>query len=372
LTTLDRHLLMRFLYASGVFFIAALGLYVVVDGFINLDDFQHRHGAAGVSDLLKSMGWHYLCQSSALLEMFGATAAMMGVTTTLALMSKHGELHPLLAAGVPTYRLAWPFIAGMLLVNGLLIANQELVMPRIASQIQSTRGGGGSEARQVESCLSASGIFITGESLYLRKRLLEKAEFRFSPGALMTDFVSLTTRDAYFLPAEGEWPAGWWLREPRPLYASLPLTEAGRQVVVPLPKSNDLFIITEVTFEELYNRSASFKYLGTPELFARARKPATATGNARSLLLHLHGRFLRPAIMIASIFVVFPVLLRRESRSLVSNIALCTFLMAVIFGLTQGLRFISQSGLMSPELASWLPLLSSAGIGAWLSPVIKT
>lgn len=372
MTTLDRHLLMRFLYASGVFFIAALGLYVVVDGFINLDDFQHRHGAEGLLGLLGSMGWHYLCQCSALFEMFGPTAAAMGVTTTLALMSKHGELHPILAAGIPTYRLAWPFVVGMVLVNALLIANQELVIPRIASQLQSARGGGGAEGRQVESCLSASGIYITGENLFLAKRLLEGAEFRFSPGELMTGYVSLYAGHAYYLPAEGEWPAGWWLRNPNPIYSQLPLTEAGRQAVVPLPKSNDLFIITDVTFEELSNRNASFKYLSTPELFSRARKPATATGNARALLLHLHARFLRPAIMLAGVFVVFPVLLRKESKSLVSNIALCTFLMGTIFGLTQALRFVSQSGLISAELATWLPLLGSAGISAWLSPVIKT
>ncbi len=372
MTTLDRHLLVRFLYAASVFFIAALGLYIVVDGFINLDDFQHRHGEEGLAGLLRSMGWHYLCQSSALFELFGPIAATMGVTTTLALMAKHGELHPLLAAGVPTYRLAWPFVVGMVLVNGFLIANQELVIPRIASQLQGTRGGGGSEARQVESCRSATGIFITGESLYLSTRKLENAEFRFSPGPLMTDFVALKTRDAFYFPGEEDYPAGWWLVEPRPLYGSLPLTDAGRQVVVPLPKSNDLFIVTEVTFEELYNRSASFKYLATPELFARARKPATATGNARSLLLHLHARFLRPAIMISGIFLVFPVLLRKESTSLVSNIAACTFLMALLFGLTQSLRFVSQSGLMSAELASWLPLLGSAGMSAWLSPIIKS
>lgn len=372
MTTLDRHLLMRFLYASGVFFIAALGLYIVVDGFINLDDFQHRHGANGLLGLLRSMGWHYLCQCSALFEMFGPTSAALGVTTTLALMSKHGELHPLLAAGVPTYRLAWPFLFGMVLVNALLIANQEFVIPRIASQLQSTRGGGGAEGRQVESCLSASGVYITGHNLYHEKKRLEGAEFLFRPGTLMSDNVKLTAPEAYYLPAEGDWPAGWWLKYPNPLYAQLPLTAEGRQVVIPIPKTNDVFLITEVTFEELYNRSASFKYLSTQELFTRARKPATATGNARSLLLHLHARFLRPAIMLAGVFVVFPVLLRKESKSLVSNIAFCTFLMGTIFGMTQALRFVSQSGLLSPELATWLPLLSSAGIGAWLSPVIKT
>ncbi|MCA9056030.1 MAG: LptF/LptG family permease, partial [Planctomycetaceae bacterium] len=110
----------------------------------------------------------------------------------------------------------------------------------------------------------------------------------------------------------------------------------------------------------------------TAELFSRARRPAAATGNARAQLLHLHSRFLRPPMMIAGIFLVFPVILRKESISLVTNIGLCTFLMAVVFGATQGLKFVSQAGLLSETLATWLPLMASAGIGSWLSPLIKT
>lgn len=372
MTTLDRHLLSRFLHASFVYFIAALGLYVVVDGFINLDDFQHRNAQVGVGGLLKSMGWHYLCQSSALFEMFGPTAAVMGVSTTLALMTKHGELHPLLAAGVPTYRLTWPFIVGMVLVNSALIANQEMVIPKIASQLQSSRGEASSEALPVESCLSAERIFITGEYLYLKNRHLMNADFRFEPGPLMKEFVAIRCKDAYHLPAEGDWPAGWLLQEARPFYHMLPITDRGRQIVIRDPKSNDLFVVTEVTFEDLYNRHASFKYLSTHELFERARKPAIATGSTRPLLLHLHGRFLRPAMMLAGIFLIFPLILRKESTSLVANIGLCTLLLAVLFGVTQGLRFVSQAGFINPELATWLPLIGSAGVSTWLSPLIKT
>ncbi len=377
MTTLDRHLLMRFLHAVLVYLVAGLGLYVVVDGFINLDAFQESAGETGLRGLLRHMGFYYACQSSLLLEMFGPTAAIMGVTTTLALLSKHGELHPLLAAGVPTYRLCVPFLVGLVLINALLIANQELVIPRIAVHIQGAHGSRAEDARNVEPCLSAAGIFISGAELYLKDRRLVMADFRLSPGPLTPDHISIVSREAVYLPAlrgpTGQMrPAGWLLRDARPRLEELPLTDLGRRTILPQGGSRDLFIVCEVTFEELYNRSASFKLLSTKQLLSRTRRPVVSTGNARAQLLHLHGRLMRPALMISALFLVFPILVRRESRSLVTDIGMCTLVMATFFGLTQALKFISQAGLLSPELATWLPLFGSAGASVWLAPLIKT
>lgn len=372
MTTIDRHLFVRFLHAAGVYFVAAFGLYVVVDGFINLDDFQHRAGDGGLKVLLRSMGWHYACQCSALFEVFGPTAAMMGVSTTIALLSRHGELHPLLAAGVPTYRLSWPFVVGIVVANAALIANQELVIPRIASQLQGTRGGAGAEARQVESCQSPEGVYVTGDYLFLEGKRIQNAEFRLFQGALANDFVSVTAGEAHYLAADGDLPAGWYLSDIHPRFVQLPLTDAGKRIIVPRPETNDVFVVTSLSFEELYSRGASFKYLSTADLFSRARRPAATAGSHQRLLLTLHGRFIRPAMMLVGIFLVFPVILRRESRSLVTDIGLCTLLMALVFGTTQSLRFLGQAGFVTTELASWLPLMFAAAISSWLSPLIKT
>src|SRR5262249_55829541 len=131
-TTFDRYLFNRFIYAFVALFIASVGLFAVVDGFMNLDAFQKEAGDRGTAALLLSMGRHYFIHSSVLLDLLGPTACVLAVLTTMALLMKHGELHPLLAAGVPTYRLAVPFVAGVLTINGVMIANQEFVIPRVA------------------------------------------------------------------------------------------------------------------------------------------------------------------------------------------------------------------------------------------------
>jgi lipopolysaccharide export system permease protein len=371
LTTFDRHLLSRFLHAFVVYFVAALGLYVVVDGFTNLDGFQSA-AEGGTLAMLSHMARHYAFQSSLLLELVGPTAGMLSVSTTLALLSKHGEIYPLLAAGVPTYRLAVPFVLGVILVNVALVANQELVMPRISSHLQGSHGDTAEDARQVEPCYSAAGIFISGQELYLTDNRLHEAEFRLSPGPLTAEHVCLTAANAFHLPQQGNWPAGWLLKDASPKFDALRLTEVGRQIIVPQRESNDLFIKTEVTFEELYNRSTSFKFLSTAELFRRVRRPSLGTTSTRSQLLHLHSRFTRPIVMIVGVFLVLPVILRRDSWNLAANIGLCTLVLASVFGTTQALHFVSHAGMLSTELAAWAPVIGSAGLSAWLSPMIRT
>jgi lipopolysaccharide export system permease protein len=371
-TTYDRHLLGRFLHAFVVFFVAALGLYVVIDGFTNLDGFQRASQDQGTVGLLVHMGRHYLFQSSLLLELVGPTVAIVAVMTVFSLMCKHGELHPLLAAGVPTYRLALPLLAGMVLVNVAFVCNQEFVIPRISSHLQGSHGDTADDARQVEPCLSASGLFLSGEQLFLADQRLHGAEFRLSRGRLSTDFASLTAEDAYYLPQKGVWPAGWLLRNAAPRFDRLPLTDEGRQVIIPQKGSADVFVVTEVTFGELYNRSTSFKFLSTRELLDRVRRPSFGTTASKGQLLHLHSRLTRPAMLLVGVFLIVPVIVRREHTNLVSNIAVCTLLVGGVFGVSQGLQFVSQAGLMTPELSAWAPLIGSAGLSAWLSPLVRT
>ncbi len=42
-TTFDRYLYSRYTYVFVVFFAASMGLFAVVDGFMNLDDFQQNN-----------------------------------------------------------------------------------------------------------------------------------------------------------------------------------------------------------------------------------------------------------------------------------------------------------------------------------------
>ncbi|MEZ6056435.1 MAG: LptF/LptG family permease [Planctomycetaceae bacterium] len=372
LKTFDRYLLSRFLSGFAVFFVAAFGLYVVFDGFTNLDGFVEKNEAGGAIAIARHMGMHYACHASLLFELIGPAMAVVSVMMVLVILSKHGELNPLLAAGIPTLRLTWPLACGMLLVNGLLILNQELIIPKVAHHLQGARGSKLDDARHVEPCLSTQGIYVTGSELYLDERRLHEAEFRLLRGTIAQDYITLKAENAYHLPAKGRWPAGWLLKEAEPPYEKINLTPQGKHVVIPVTGTNDLFVVSEVTTGQLYQRNRSFKYLSTAELSTRLQQPSTGTSSALAQAVHFHSRLTRPLLSLATIFLIVPLIIRKEKTNLVSNVALCLLMLGMVFSLSYGVAFLGETGVLRPDLAAWIPLMTTSGLSAWLNPSLRT
>ena len=104
LTTFDRYLMRRYFHAFFVCFVSALGVFFVFDAFTNADEFQKVSPDGSVWPVVRRMGLFYACQSSLLLSLVGHMLCVLAVMITLVGVQRTGELHPLLAAGVPLLR----------------------------------------------------------------------------------------------------------------------------------------------------------------------------------------------------------------------------------------------------------------------------
>ncbi len=372
MTTFDRYLLSRFFHVFAVFFVAAMGLYVVADGFTNLDGFQHAAGEGGAPALLSIMGRHYLYHSSLLFELSGPTLAVMSTMCALALMLKHGELHPLLAAGVPTYRIAAPLVMGVLAVNALLSANQEWIIPRIAQHLQGTHGDSIGDAQAFEPTYDTQlNVFISGKELVPQTRTINRAEFLL-PDTLLHEATMIRADEAVFLRTQKERQPGWLLKNAQPRIEQLRVTELGSQVVLPGENPADVFVQSELTFDQLANRGTGFRYLSTSDLVWRIRHPSAGLATRRAQILHLHERLTRPIITLIGLFLVIPLTIRRERLSLVTNVAVCMTVVGCVYALSQGMLLFGNTGLVAPALCAWLPLIGGGTLSAWLSPLART
>lgn len=371
LTTFDRYLLNRYLYAVFGMFVAAWGLYVVVDGFTNID-IRGATEKSGPFKFLIQLASYYLYQSTMLFDLTGPTIAVLSVMITLALMLRQGEVHPVLAAGIPTYRLMWPFLIGVMLVNGLLIANQELLIPQIADRLQGPRGETSKVARSVEPQYDPRWIFISGRELIPSERKIGNAEFRL-PETLSASKHTLRAETAINYRASGNRPAGWLLKNVQPHPDDLSLTDEGRRILIPRPNGNDLFLICDLTAEQLFKQNTAHKYLSTVELIRRIQRPAnTASVSIRGQIMQVHARFTRPVLMLLGMFLAFPLTVRREKDSLIANISLCMGTLGLVFGMWQGGQFLGQSAVMPAELAAWAPLILGGSLSAWLTGILRT
>ena len=136
--TLDRYIIRNFLVAALLSFLVLMSLRVVIDLFINMDEFakQGRSFGETVGDIVSYYGY----QSLVYLTELGGVILVTAAAFTLARMNHTNELTAILASGVSLYRVVWPILICAMLLCGLIIVDRELVMPPVAHKLVLRRG----------------------------------------------------------------------------------------------------------------------------------------------------------------------------------------------------------------------------------------
>ncbi len=389
LTTFDRYLFARMLHTFLVFFVATYGLYIVIDLFTNIDAFQAEAQSAAdavrkaggqawsdqdlMLDMVRRIGQYYAYRLSDFLELAGPILVTMSAVAVLGLMEKHSESHPVLAAGVPAFRLLKPFLIGAAVLNGLLILNQEVVMPNIAVQLQTPRGKDHATKQQVIPVYDYSNymMHIHGESVSVEECRLDLAAFGV-PLELCEPPCTLRAESAVFLPEEGKRPAGWMLTNQTGVFDPEHLTDEGRRRILPMSNGRDVFVVSDVSFDQLYDLGRNPKLLSSMQLVRRIRNPSTGLVPVRKQSLALHSRVTRPLLSMLTIAVALPLVFRRESLGLIVNLAICGTVLAFSFGLTQASLALGSEGLIRPDVAAWLPVVLMGTTSTWTAGYVQT
>jgi lipopolysaccharide export system permease protein len=371
--TFDRYLLKRYLHVFAIGFIATYGLYIVFDAFSNADEFQDRNGGSGTLVMLGRMAQHYGFQAFPFLDLVGPILIVLSAIAVFAILFRQSEIYPILSAGIPAWRLAVPVIIGTLSIVAALTINQELVIPSIANRLQARRDHDKTTGHLVQRARDfVSHVEIGGDRLYLAERKITKAKFLLPAPHLVREPVTLSAEYAIQVAARGQRPAGWLLKGVTQKFDELPLTESGNSLVFAAQAGDDLFVATDVTVDQLHNRTASFKYLSTAELIERIQNPAFGLVSIRSQTLHLHERLTKPVLIVMSVLIAIPLTIRRESRGLLLNIASAAAVLAVLFVLAQSSMYLGRLNVVSLDLAAWLPVVVTGICGAWFSASIQT
>ena len=105
---IDRYVVRNFLISTALWFLIMMSLRIVVDLFINMDEFAEKGG--GVQGALWHICSYYGYQSMVYVAEMGGLIVLFGAVTTLFLMSRSNELIALLASGVSLHRVVWPIV----------------------------------------------------------------------------------------------------------------------------------------------------------------------------------------------------------------------------------------------------------------------
>lgn len=132
--TLDRYIVRTFLQSLLLWFIVLLALRVVVDLFIQMDEFI-EHEQLSALQLIGYVLKYYFFQIFLYIMEVGGIIIVVAAVFTVAWMNHTNELTAMLASGVSLHRVVWPIILASMVIGGGIIINQEFVIPNIREQL---------------------------------------------------------------------------------------------------------------------------------------------------------------------------------------------------------------------------------------------
>ena len=375
---LDRYVLVTFFKNYLISFLVLVGLYIALDMVFNFDDLVEPPKAMATSistpQIIFDIAGYYAYQTPAIFAYLSGIIAVVGAAFTLLRLSRFNEVTAVLAAGVPLLRVAAPIIVAGVALNGVLIADQELLLPHIMFKIVRSH-----EEMHIATPKSFPIQLMQDD----HKGLLSAASYT-PPGdgrPAKIDFLDVVERDDQLRPrghlqadmAVYDTHAKLW-RLTNGLHVSILQPQpTGRQMPahVEVYKSN-------ITPDEiaLWRGGEYVQLLATSrinQLLERQESYGTV-----NLLRVKNFRITQPLANVILLLLAVPMVLKRDPGQLKSGAVKCLFLSGACMGCTF-IAYQLAATPPSPEwmarwpaTMAWLPIFIFGPLAVWLLDRVKS
>lgn len=137
MTILDRYIARSFVSGYLILITVAIGLYVFSDMLVNIDEFT-KDDTAPLTTVFSLMFDFYIHNIPLYFKQLGGPIMAIAGAFTIGTLLRNNELTAVVAAGVPLQRIAAPLALTAVVLIGVWVANNELLIPRIANKIART------------------------------------------------------------------------------------------------------------------------------------------------------------------------------------------------------------------------------------------
>ncbi len=161
---LDRYIAKNFITGYIISFLVLVGLRIMIDLFVNIDEFTENPESSFV-EIIGDICYFYGVQTSIYFRDFAGIITVVAAVFSLGKMTHNNELTAVMASGVSLKRVIMPIIVLSLLLSGLLVVDQEIIIPRLSTII--VRGEDEvrqSKAYSIECLPDAAGSIIYASS----------------------------------------------------------------------------------------------------------------------------------------------------------------------------------------------------------------
>ncbi len=170
--TLDRYIVRNFLTSALVWFVVFMALRTVSDLFINMDEFAKQNKK--FVDLVGVISSFYGYQMLVYFTELGGIIITAAAAFSLATMNRTNELTAMLASGVSLHRVIVPIILCSILMSGLIVIDQEFIIPRVSDKLVRSRDDTDAEsAFQIRLLTDGRGSVWYANHYYPRETRME-------------------------------------------------------------------------------------------------------------------------------------------------------------------------------------------------------
>ena len=357
---LDRYIAKNFLLGYVIAFCVLMGLRIITDLFVNLDEFT-EHDELAALDVMKNIFTFYCLNSLLYFRDFAGMITVVAAAFSFGRMVRSNELVAVMASGVSLKRTIGPVIFLALLLAGVLVINQEFIIPPLADKlVRSHDDLPGQESYDVRFISDGNG------SLILSQKFEKKTATLYQPTIILRQPIS-----------PGIWGVTAWIDAGKgvfnnetdrwDLYSQDPNTgqwNAPGQLKYKDPQKSPEQISSypsDLTAKEIPIRCQSeFKALLSLRQLIALTAQRSKIRDLAQLYSQKHFRITEPIINLVMLMISLPILVCRDPKSMKSAIMISFALTSACYVTTFVCRMLATEQIIfdkvMPEFWAWLPV----------------
>ena len=364
---LDRYVAKNFLIGYAIAFCVLIGLRIIIDLFVNLDEFT-EHADLGALAVIKNVLIFYGLNSTLYFRDFAGMITVVAAAFSLGKMVRSNELVAVMASGVSLKRVIAPIVLLAILLTAILVVDQEFIIPPLSDKlVRSEDTLPGEESYDVWFITDGYGSLILSQKFDVKTSTLH------NPTILTRSLIPnssnwqvtgrISAEKAVYNTVTGQWDlhsrnpeTGEWLS-----YGLLTKKDS-REAAQPIAS-----YASDITPKDIpVRRKSEHKTLLSLRQLASLAKQRTKIKDLAQLYSQKHFRITEPIINFVMLMLCLPILVCRDPKAMKSAVMISFAMVGVCFITTFLCKMLATEVVFEervmPELWAWLPVFIFAPI----------
>jgi lipopolysaccharide export system permease protein len=346
---LDRYVAKNFLIGYAIAFCVLIGLRIIIDLFVKLDEFT-EHADMGTLAVIKNILTFYGLHSILYFRDFAGMITVVAAAFSLGKMVRYNELVAVMASGVSLKRVIVPIVLLALLLTGLLVIDQEFLIPPLSDKLVRTQDTiPGQEFYDVHFIVDGNGSLICSQKFDVKTSTLYKPTIitrRKIPDSVIWEVTGrIEAKKAIYDFRNRKWLLA------NGLFIEKGSIEGSRPIA---------FYASDIAPRDIpIRRKSRHKTLLSSRQLAVLASQRTKIKDLAQLYSQKHFRITDPIINLVMLMVCLPILVCRDPKSMKSAIMISFGTTAACFITTFICKMFATEVVFDrviPELWAWLPV----------------